>query len=222
MSNPIADTVDYFSEGGKSSFVRQNNETPPPQPQPESSQKSKRPTTGDGEFDPKQQWLRVLNRIPKRKSSKQYRRSAIMNDSASDQVFELRHRRSSLPDMYSHSFEDDVLPSATEIDQTAREEVVQDYFKKPFGDSAPPPPFLPQEELPESSGDAKHRWGKTLDKVRLIASLQKSKPDEVDKEKVAPMGAELPLYFQPLFDPLFIALSKDEKGNSWVRQKKKG
>ncbi|RCI04831.1 Phospholipase D1, partial [Rhizopus stolonifer] len=63
-------------------------------------------------------------------------------------------------------------------------------------------------------GKAKTHWSKTLDKVRLIANLQ-ALPLQL---KAGDLNSTSPLvpYYPPLFDPVFIALSKDQHGNPWV------
>jgi len=77
----------------------------------------------------------------------------------------------------------------------------------PINQSVTTPPISPD------GGRAKKHWGKTLDKVRLIANLhtlpQQSKAAVNSTSSLAP-------YYPPLFDPVFIALSKDQHGHPWV------
>ncbi|CEP13648.1 hypothetical protein [Parasitella parasitica] len=61
-------------------------------------------------------------------------------------------------------------------------------------------------------GKAKKHWGKTLDKVRLIANMQ-TLPQQ-SKTAVGSTSSLAP-YYPPLFDPVFIALSKDQHGHPW-------
>lgn len=62
-------------------------------------------------------------------------------------------------------------------------------------------------------GRAKKHWGKTLDKVRLIANLH-TLPHQ--PKTVVNSTSSLAPYYPPLFDPVFIALSKDQHGHPWV------
>ncbi|KAI8376797.1 hypothetical protein BD560DRAFT_445548 [Blakeslea trispora] len=64
-----------------------------------------------------------------------------------------------------------------------------------------------------SEGRAKSQWGKTLDKVRLITNLQ-TLPHQVKLESLN-SGSPLVPYYPALFDPVFIALSKDQHGDPW-------
>ncbi|KAL9553707.1 hypothetical protein PS6_003791 [Mucor atramentarius] len=76
----------------------------------------------------------------------------------------------------------------------------------PINQSVTTPPVSPD------GGRAKKHWGKTLDKVRLIANLhtlpQQTKVAVNSTSSLAP-------YYPPLFDPVFIALSKDQHGHPW-------
>ncbi|KAI9485673.1 MAG: hypothetical protein EXX96DRAFT_494975 [Benjaminiella poitrasii] len=66
----------------------------------------------------------------------------------------------------------------------------------------------------EVTGKAKKHWGKTLDKVRLIANLH-TLPHQHKVDNVISTSSLAP-YYPPLFDPVFIALSKDQHGRPWV------
>lgn len=59
-------------------------------------------------------------------------------------------------------------------------------------------------------GRAKLHWGKTLDKIRLIANIQK--PSRPLQESDIETSASLVPYCPAMFDPPFIALSKDTHG----------
>jgi hypothetical protein len=65
----------------------------------------------------------------------------------------------------------------------------------------------------EGMGRARKHWGKTLDKVRLIANLH-TLPHQ--PKKIVHSTPSLAPYYPPLFDPVFIALSKDQHGRPWV------
>lgn len=67
--------------------------------------------------------------------------------------------------------------------------------------------------ITDGTGRAKKHWGKTLDKVRLIANLH-TLPRQ-PKTSVSSSSSLVP-YYPPLFDPVFIALSKDQHGRPWV------
>lgn len=66
---------------------------------------------------------------------------------------------------------------------------------------------------------AKKNWGKTLDKVRLIANLH-TLPHQSNRqsEVYGSDTSSIPLapYYPPLFDPVFIALSTDQHGDRWA------
>lgn len=83
-----------------------------------------------------------------------------------------------------------------------------DQDNSPINPSVTTPPTSPSD-----GGRAKKHWGKTLDKVRLIANLhtlpQQTKAAVNSTSSLAP-------YYPPLFDPVFIALSKDQHGHPWV------
>lgn len=67
-------------------------------------------------------------------------------------------------------------------------------------------------------GRAKKHWGKTLNRVKLIANLhtlphqQQTHPEDTT---IASTSSLAP-YYPPLFDPVFIAMSKDQHGHPWV------
>ncbi|ORX52360.1 phospholipase D/nuclease [Hesseltinella vesiculosa] len=77
------------------------------------------------------------------------------------------------------------------------------------------PEFAPVlDSAPPSTIDSvpKTPWERTRDKVRLISSIQPGRPSsQVDTTNTnAPV---LVPYYPPAFDPIFIALSRDEHGN---------
>ncbi|KAI8332617.1 hypothetical protein BC941DRAFT_455475 [Chlamydoabsidia padenii] len=63
----------------------------------------------------------------------------------------------------------------------------------------------------DTDKQAKHHWGKTFDKVRLIAHLQKPHV-AVDHYPDTDASTSLAPYCSALFDPPFVALSKDGHG----------
>ncbi|RCH78429.1 Phospholipase D1, partial [Rhizopus stolonifer] len=81
--------------------------------------------------------------------------------------------------------EDDALPSTEEMHQSSEEDI-----------------------------EARNNWGKTLDKVRLIANLHTIPQKSSDKMMLDPIPTLAP-YCPPLFDPPFIALTKNQHGNPW-------
>ncbi|KAI8987612.1 hypothetical protein BDF20DRAFT_832525 [Mycotypha africana] len=60
---------------------------------------------------------------------------------------------------------------------------------------------------------AKKHWGKTLDKVRLIANLH-TLPHQIEQPTVS-SSALIPFY-PPLFDPIFIAFGEDQHEKPWL------
>jgi hypothetical protein len=234
MSNPVADTAEFFAERqqhqqkrppglqvtpseNRPSFLDEANIMSPESPE------SRRPPVYQkgSDFDPKAQWHRVLNKLPRGRTNK------IVDDNSSEHELTLTHQ----PSQTSFQQDDNELPSPEELGKedslNADEEEQSDgkrsddnYFKNPFpiGDQdaeviTPPPPVA----VAESDEKAKHRWGKTLDKVRLIANLH-TLPQQQPKDLSTQLGLSLTPYYPPLFDPLFISLSKDQHDHPWVKQ----
>lgn len=77
-----------------------------------------------------------------------------------------------------------------------------------------------EEEVVPGGGRAKKHWGKTLDKVRLIANLQTLPHQPKPSTSIDSTSSSLAPYYPPLFDPVFIALSKDPHGHPWVSKNK--
>lgn len=67
-------------------------------------------------------------------------------------------------------------------------------------------------------GKARLHWGKTLDKIRLIANLQKLHVAQPSADMDA--STSLVPYCSALFDPPFVALSKDTQGRRPVIEKR--
>ncbi|KAI8372984.1 uncharacterized protein BYT42DRAFT_54298 [Radiomyces spectabilis] len=136
--------------------------------------------------------------------------------------------------------EDDVLPAPDEIEdrsllrseQDDRSAEEHNYFAHPYKEKdrvgAKPAttkeaaaPSVPTEQegtptsptsaiSPTSDQQARTQWDKTLDKVRLIAGIQTAQRPM--KPVVTDDTTSLAPYFHPVFDPPFLALSKDEHG----------
>ncbi|CAO3592700.1 unnamed protein product [Absidia cylindrospora] len=115
-------------------------------------------------------------------------------------------------------------------------------FSAPISFSAPVPlsaPVPEEDEIGESSSTsktttqydqddgkkssdtldsiAKSQWGKTLDKIKLISSMQQQDQPTTQLDTsattiIATTNTLVP-YYPPAFDPLFIAFTRDEHGN---------
>lgn len=70
------------------------------------------------------------------------------------------------------------------------------------------------ERMRQENGQARHHWGKTLDKIRLIANLH-SLPQHSSHVSASATNSLAPFY-PPAFEPMFIALSTDEYGRRLV------
>lgn len=257
MSNPIADTAEYFAEKEtarqKPSLrifpSQQATSTPQDILSPESPE-SRRPLHSQiSDFDPKVQWQRVMKRLPSRRHSSRRSSQDDMNgstdsDSGSNE-FEMSSR-------IHHSYippkpEDDVLPSTEDITSIENKNEEDNYFTHPFNNQERPaaavvvqpiavptsPPAAPSasgvttetgttetnKSTAGSDEKAKKHWGKTLDKVRLIANLQTIPHRPHQTSEVSALDANatpLAPYYPPLFDPVFIALSTDQHGHRWA------
>lgn len=249
MSDPIADTAEYFVEKETakqkpglrifpSSQQQQQQLTPQDLLSPESPE-SRRPThlhhQARSDFDPKLQWQKVLKRLPSRRHSRRDSQDGI-NDSGSeahDDEYEMNTPSQYIPPKP----EDDVLPSTEDIKNVENPEQ-DNYFANPFYESLDQPDTV---DLPIVSGSgvtmatneteeantttvtsddrAKKHWGKTLDKVKLIANfhaLPQHQHRPSDASSVDLKATPLAPYYPPLFDPVFIALSRDQHGHGWA------
>lgn len=211
MSNPIADSTDYFKEKIPTKELPNHNHH-----------------RHHNEFDPKDQWNKVLRKINKyhQDNTSSPTTSNIIDDSNvisddSSNSSDNPHTAEYYEMQRLNRIEDDVLPSAEEMNQENNVEqpsiTVSDrnYFQNPFS----PTEDGPSLPLIEPDPVARKHWGKTLDKVRLIANLHalpQKKPSDRPPQQQAAQIPSLSPYYPPLFDPPFIALSKDEHGNPWV------
>lgn len=223
MSNPIADNTDYFKEKIPKELPNHNYHR------------------YHNDFDPKDQWRKVIKKINKyhqdstgrvntpttsnitsdTTDDSDYYGSNITNDNSSISSSDIPHTAEYYEMQRLNRVEDDVLPSAEEMNQENNVEQPsisasdRNYFQNPFS----PTEDGPSLPLVEPDPAARKHWGKTLDKVRLIANLhtlpQKKSSDHPPQQQAAQIPSLSP-YYPPLFDPPFIALSKDEHGNPWV------
>ncbi|KAF7724121.1 Phospholipase D1 [Apophysomyces ossiformis] len=240
MSNPIADTADFFaqrsSQGRRPDGARlglsvsgSTREDPDRLLSPESPTTRQRhhsyPQQDEHHFDPRIQWQRVLNKLSflgPEGSQPSLRR--LHGDDSDEDLHSDEHEMHDLHDPWPRSSsivnvseQDDALPAPEELQAEPPEpsETKQNYFIRPFTQTMPSPEHADRSETssnepspsPQASGRARHRWGKTLDKIRLIANLHVPHTQEVTT------GAQsLAPYYAPVFDPLFLAFSKDEYG----------
>ncbi|CAO3688109.1 unnamed protein product [Rhizopus stolonifer] len=157
------------------------------------------------DFDPKIQWHKVLKKLNKyHHDDTQEEDDSVDEKDPVNNVYEMQ------------KIEDDALPSTEEMHRssgstgqplninTNNNENDKNYFENPFS------PVNNQEEDIE----ARNNWGKTLDKVRLIANLHTIPQKSSDKMMLDPIPTLAP-YCPPLFDPPFIALTKNQHGNPW-------
>lgn len=259
MSNPIADTAEYFSENEHRDnqnlrpvalhiFPSQNLSSAPEDLLSPESPESRRPQIKQNEFDPKLQWKRALKRLP---INRHYEDSSSISSSSSDtnerqNIYEM-HGLDKSKQSYLYE-QDDSLPNANDIqdrtyeklntddnfdeERAKKEEDDKNFFKHPFDEQQKHAQGILSPEDPSSTtsmfptvdaaaaeqqrekGKAKKHWGATLDKVRLIANLH-TLPRQ---QKVGTqMTSSVAPYYPPLFDPLFIAMSKDNHGHCWVK-----
>lgn len=245
MSDPIADTAEYFVEketAKQKPSLRifpslQQQQTPQDLLSPESPENRRlthlqHQTLSD--FDPKLQWQKVLKRLPSRRHSRRDSQEGINDsDSETHDEYELNTAGQYIPPKP----EDDVLPSTDDI-QSVENPEQDNYFTNPFHDILGPsttiePPVASGSGVTMGTNDteegntatvtsddrAKKHWGKTLDKVRLIANLHalpqhQHRPSDASTIDLA--ATPLAPYYPPLFDPVFIALSKDQHGHGWA------
>ncbi|CAO3693385.1 hypothetical protein G6F70_003782 [Rhizopus microsporus] len=209
MSNPIADSTDYFKEKIPTKELPNHNYH-----------------QHHNDFDPKDQWKKVLRKINKYHQDNTSSPTTSNIIDGSNDISDDSSNSSDNPHTAEYyemqrlnRIEDDALPSAEEMHQENNVErpsiTVSDrnYFQNPFS----PTEVSPSLPLIEPDPAARKHWGKTLDKVRLIANLHalpQKKPSDRPPQQAAQIPSLLP-YYPPLFDPPFIALSKDEHGNPW-------
>ncbi|KAI9280408.1 hypothetical protein BY458DRAFT_500604 [Sporodiniella umbellata] len=174
------------------------------------------------DFDPKVQWHRVLKKLNKYHHDEGGKDNEDRDDDSVDNEDQPQQQTAEIYEM--QKMEDDALPSAEEMHGESTEENSQaplnvtidaqdrNYFENPF---SPVTERLPVENAEDA--EARKHWGKTLDKVRLIATMHAiphKSPHESDKLLAETLPTLVP-YCTPLFDPPFIALTKDEHGKRW-------
>ena len=263
MSNPISDTAEYFEEKNNGSdhhklkppvglriFPSQERVSTPNDLFSPESPESRRPPIHQSisEFDPKQQWQKIVNRLPHRNSASRRSSQSRMNGGDSDvEEYEMGSNASSIQRHYiPPNEEDDILPSPEELTNASATTDKQDdhdnYFQNPFEGNLPDTmeavlteqnnikkkkkttPATSDTEsseqpttptTPKDDVRAKKHWGKTLDKVRLIANLH-TLPHQPKPVTEITSTTSLAPYYPPLFDPVFISISKDPHGQPWV------
>lgn len=260
MSNPIADTAEYFSDqelkkkhniNSKPNlriFPSQNLTSAPEDLLSPESPESRRPQIKQqNEFDPKLQWQRVLKRLPinhhyEDSNSSSSSSSSDVSDNEQPNSYEMQAKKPYFNE------EDNNLPDADDIEERNDERLNTDddnikrndndddknFFQHPFDEQqqTQPQQDIVSPEDPSSTtsmfptvdaaaaeqeqkekGKARKHWGTTLDKVRLIANLHTLPRHSKQNTQ---MTSSLAPYYPPLFDPVFIALSKDNHGHRWV------
>ncbi|KAI8148533.1 hypothetical protein BJV82DRAFT_268405 [Fennellomyces sp. T-0311] len=133
--------------------------------------------------------------------------------------------------------EEDQLPSVNDLQRTETVDHSDNFFAHPFKrdeEEVSPqpvqPPFvapktrLTRIALPESastsapdepatpSGGARDQWGKTVDKLKMIANIQTLPEHGRDVYMTPTLKTSLAPFYPPVFEPAFIALSRDEYG----------
>ncbi|KAI9473922.1 MAG: hypothetical protein EXX96DRAFT_488418 [Benjaminiella poitrasii] len=232
MSNPIADTADYFArwKHHNSNLALQTNNM----------------------SDVRTQWFKVLNRLSSFNpldSETEYPSDDDNSSIIDRDTFELlRSGGGSSADIRKYTVSttsnDDTekLPSAYELenghitnplseDTVLREE--SQYFTHPFFFShLSEPPQRPSPAITpllsrtgryhETPGNSNHegttdrpvkdKWDRTLDKIKFIANLQ---PTSNQTSPLIPGPSHtLATYYPPAFDPIFAAFAKDEYGRN--------
>ncbi|KAI8361792.1 hypothetical protein EDC96DRAFT_512537 [Choanephora cucurbitarum] len=234
MSNPIADTADYFAE--KQDPIRppelrihpsKHHSSYDHQLMSPESPESRRPYVQPrpfSDFDPKLQWQKVLKRMPNRHSH-------LKRDTSEEDEHEMKGlEEDELPDTDELHQQEETTEQESDIMMPPQDKHQQDnYFVNPFKSTETPttsqdasslhdhdhesshthtPLNAPSE--PSMDGKVRSQWGKTLDKVRLITNLQTLPHTKSDS-----LPSSLVPFYPALFDPVFIALSKDQHGDPW-------
>ncbi|KAI9490490.1 hypothetical protein BDB00DRAFT_837407 [Zychaea mexicana] len=65
---------------------------------------------------------------------------------------------------------------------------------------------------PSKVGGARDQWGKTVDKIKMIANIQTVPEQGRDVDMSPSLKTSLAPFYPPVFEPSFIALSRDEYG----------
>ncbi|KAG1452993.1 hypothetical protein G6F56_007677 [Rhizopus delemar] len=216
MSNPIADTADYFV---------QQKQHPPLPPESHYRPAHDRP------------WTRVLNRISFLIPPSQSRTDddSIYHDRDTFELVTSSKSGETLDEAYSSLTanemkpkrireEEEMLPSADDLSRrrmTSYEQKGEDetsgYFTHPFPERRPMEERNPENYKPVTvpeEGRVKDKWDKTMEKLRLIAHFNSQLP--VLQPILGPSHT-LATYYPPAFDPLFTAFTRDEYGRKLVR-----
>ncbi|RCH87877.1 Phospholipase D1, partial [Rhizopus azygosporus] len=215
MSNPIADTADYFNRYNKQQQYQQQFEELP-------------------RHIPERPWTRVLDRISFLIPPAYFHGDddSVYNDR---DTFELMKSKASsedttLDEAYSSSTaksiidikpgeEEERLPSAADLSKAMTpEKETSDYFTHPF----PEQQHQHQQEnrrdisdyyrtvAPPEEGRIKDKWDRTIDKLKFIANLTSHQPVVV--QPILGPSHTLATYYPPAFDPVFTAFARDEYG----------
>lgn len=247
MSNPIADTAEYFARWQRNSSQIQHDS-------PEESPQLDHDANDASLTDIRAQWQRVLNRLSflnppeqeysdddddtfelirdnKRLSSRHY--SLNVSTSATGAV---RGRDiDNQDDPTAVVIEDEgeeKLPSTYELEQ-GDEAIVEgsNYFTHPFNTTedfdeiqVPKPASTRSrrndfEGVQQQESAIRDKWDRTLDKLKLIANLQSTSNTTTSLSMPGPSHT-LATYYPPAFDPLFSAFTKDEYGRKLVTNNK--
>ncbi|KAI8097388.1 uncharacterized protein BX664DRAFT_292887 [Halteromyces radiatus] len=119
--------------------------------------------------------------------------------------------------------DDDLLPSCIDfkhdVTTDGQDQDNTNYFMHPFQTSIDDTSLPPPKATPEITDNniTKSHWERTMDKLRLISSIQQqgeptTQLDTTATTIVTSSSALVP-YYPPAFDPIFIAFSRDEHGN---------
>lgn len=237
MSNPIADTADYFAR-----WQRQGSHY---DSQLEDDQQQEEQEIVDTSLtDIRAQWHRVLNRLsflnPNTATPTIYsdEDESIIDRDTFELIRNNNRHYSSIQGANTETAktgenEEEKLPSAYELDEAIVEEERQEeeasssksnYFTHPFNTTeeelqTPEPASLRSRNQGvqyQQDNILKDKWDKTLDKLKLIANLQSSSSSTVN-DMPGPSHT-LATYYPPAFDPLFSAFTRDEYGRKLVSQ----
>ncbi|KAI9280713.1 hypothetical protein BY458DRAFT_430498 [Sporodiniella umbellata] len=216
MSNPIADTADYFVQ--QKQYQHQH-----------SLQETQYRNTAD------RPWTRVLNRISflippthsrtdddsiyQDRDTFELMTSGKTGDGSTlDEAYStLTVKENELKLKRPKNEEEEMLPSADDLSRKTRsyhskEEETSGYFTRPFperqqAEEATLESYKPIT-LPEE-GRVKDKWDKTMEKLKLIAHMNHPPPT---LQPILGPSHTLATYYPPAFHPLFTAFTRDEYG----------
>lgn len=241
MSNPIADTADYFKRWKTISHRAQTDDSDLHyQPQHSDSFDSIDPRVASK--TKKGQWKGVIDRLLNTTMDSNVTTEEpedMVSDDDSNAFIRARDIKQSTEEELQHQ-EDYNLPSAYDLENDNINPLDEEhsnlpeqrtYFKHPFAEqqevaddsgvglgaapTAPPTLGVP-ETVPVSSGEtttARNNWGKTVDLLKLMSNLQQTSPD---LQREGPTHT-LATYYPPAFDPIFTAFARDLNGRKLVR-----